>query len=374
MTTRISNRQRGSAAEIPLSLFVLFMMAVFPLVNMVSLGIACSTIFLTAKVAAERAAAQQSYKKALSSMSSELKRLNADGLHRFLHLRPVSGHADTGTNLFVQATSCSVSGRSVQYGPNSPVNVPIDTTNWLYEYKAESTYDVEPLLPITFIPIIGKIPGLGVPCRISMCAQDLAEYPLGLAEFDKILSLSGGTSPVNLRVSGLDIPGELTDLIDSGWDYPTIYHDIEKAGQTVVDEEVFLINAKNWKWFDTKMNVGSKNRVWIDYRAVGEWSVWQDPDTGFRPTWDADGNKKFEDFYGHPFNNTGFPPGSLLGKAGDGNPPFFLGRGSINFIPPTSGRLYLGTNDGPDGPGSSPDWFDNNLGSITVRVVVTALK
>ncbi len=364
--SQVRNRS-GSTLESPLVIFVLLIFAIFPLLNMTVLGIASVNIFLTANQAVQKASNQQNYKKALVACEKEVSILNQGGINSFLHMKPVGGYNGSGTNLYVQATSC-LNGKSRQYGPNVEVSDPIDTGENIYEYEAVSCYDVQPFVSFSGVPLLNGIPGIGAPARLSFTSVKVAEYPLGLAGDSTNRPLAGGTASLTLKVPGLEAPGTLTDLGESGWNHPEIYDLIRNAGQKVVAEQVLFLDAQNPNWTDTSLLVEPGMKCWIDYRADGKWSYGQD-DAGNTIYLDADGHIGYTNY-----NTTGFPWGSVLGKFGS-SPTVLMGKEKLNYLPNGQGQLFLAMNDGENGPGSAAAsngvFFADNAGKLAVRVILT---
>lgn len=355
--------QQGSAVEFNLSLLILFVIFLFPMINLVCISIACAGSFLVAMQAAQAASTRPTYARALNAAAGEAANLNSNGLMKMVKMSQTGGFNNTGIDLYVHASNLNSSGNIQVFGPNTPVSAAVDPSQWVYEYVAKSTYTVDPFVSFATVPLLKDIPGLGKPFVLSFTAARAAEYPLGLMGDGANIAYSGGSTPLTLKMSGLEIPGDLTDTTNSPWNRPRIYQDIKAAGQTIKREEVLIVNAKNDNWTDSQIDIAPGEKVWIDYRADGIWSV----EVGIpQANSDADGLAGSES---NPQNTSGFPYGSMVGKIGSSN-NFFLGKSMYQVLPPGTGRLFLANNDGL-GPGFSDVNYGDNQGLMTVRIIIT---
>lgn len=247
------------------------------------------------------------------------------------------------------------------YGPNTPVSDKIDSSNNIYEYRAAACYDVSPFVDMSSVPLIQNIPGLGKPARINLTAYRACEFPMGLAAENGSFSYSGGLASAKFSaVTGLEKPGILTDTSNSGWNTPGIYQMIADAGQTVVGEEVITVDSKNYNWTSSHLNVTPGDKIWIDYRADGNWSI----ETTFCGYTNANGNS------GYTAN--GFLCGAMIGRMGSGA-PFLLGDHQWNMTPPGLGTLQLMMNEADFSlpPAQQQALYVDNGGIMAVRIIVS---
>lgn len=352
--------KKGSLAELPVVLFVLLVMFFFPLLDLAFLATGASVIYLVNLQTAIRASSQPRYADALTAVFDEATRLNTSGLANFAKLVPTNGYRSCGTELSIIATNVT-SGASTVSGANVPLPPPVDTVSNVYEYRTVSTYAVGPFVSMAKVPFITDVPGLGKPAVLTFTNHRSVEHPEGLSSLVPSLTLSGGTSSVNLStVTGLDSPGTLTDTSGSGWNYPNIYTQIQQAGETVIDQDVLIVQANNPNWTPTNLAISTGDKVWIDYRASGSWSV------GHAASSVTTANGMNQN------NNTNLPIGSMIGKMSNPGTMFFLGQQKWNYTPPGSGQLSLAMNDSTYGPATPAAPFDysNNSGYMTVRVIV----
>lgn len=300
--TGAARGRQGSLAEFPLAIWLILLFIAFPLINFTGLAIAATCIFLTASSTAEKASANQTYKNSLSAVKREADYINQSGFATFAGLMPVAGFEQSGVDLFIQATS--VSGQSQVYGPNTPIGSSVDTTTYIYEYMTKACYDVKPVISMAAIPVLGSIPGLGKPARISMTAHRACEFPQGLNPTTGKTNFAGGTAPISLAHLGLDTPGTLSDTSGASWNHPTIYRQISNAGEKVVSENVFYVYANNPDWTSANVATQQGDHVWMDYSAEGAWTIVKSP-------WYEDSNFGLSNYYR---NN---PPTGTVDASGD---------------------------------------------------------
>lgn len=332
---------RGNTAEFAVCLSIFFMMIFFPLVDLVGLATGAASVCLTAHQCAIRSATQQRFDDALSAMQQEARILVDSGFGRFAHLQPVGGYQGSGADLYIVATEFRAK-QITTYGPNSAVPPPVDTLDNVYECTSKVTFDIGPTISMANVPVFANVPGLGKPWRMTLSASRAAEYPEGLEASRNVASRRGAA---NLKP---DIPwAEADNSNGSAWNYPTIYNNVVQAGQTVINEDVIQVRADNPNWTLTGLDIAPGTKIWIDYRADGQWVVGNS-------MVDADG--LVNDFVGSS------PRGSLMGKVGNSQ-PFTLGKQQWNFVPPGTGQLSLICNDDPSA-------YSKNSGLVNVRIVI----
>lgn len=384
-----ARRHRGSAspfhtsqsgiavAEFAPTLMVLILV-LFPLINLlgVATGFACET--LVALESARRAASARSLPDALEGMVTEAGTVATSGFGSFAKMRPTGGYGQSGTDLYLKVTSI-YSGATTTYGPNIGLPSPIDVSANIYEGSVRAVFDLGPLISMSFIPGFKDIPGLGKPARLACTWDRHIEHP------DSFLApsapqLTGGTSILNMGAVLSDPSTDGTPMLpESGWNYPNIYAMIAAAGQTVVDEDVLRVFGNNAYWTPTTLNVQQGDKIWIDYRADGVWSI---SPVNLRPTTDANG------YQNEPNSAFGIKYGAMIGRLGAGGTPFFLGKQQWNFTPPGNGTFYLAMNDdyGPIDLPAQPslvssftnaqgEWgmapaYSDNSGLMTVRIII----
>lgn len=345
---------KGSLPELPVALFVLLFLIFFPLIDLFGLAIGSAITCLIAHQTAILAATQQRYDWALGAMEREALLQSKTGMARFCRLQPVGGYNGCGVDLYIDTTNY-LKNDTKEYGPNMPVPPPIDTSSWLYQCRVRVHYDVGPTISLAGVPWLGNVPGLGRPARLTFTASRAAEHPQDLQDYSNLNRING-TMPATLDTKPITYPG----IGRSGWNFPNIYDIIAGAGQTIVSEDVFIVQSSNSDWTATNIDLLAGDKLWIDYRADGSWLL--------NTSWsvDADGtplNPSGE----RPMANTGpveyyqgFRLGGMIGKI-DSSDVFFLGKQKWNFPPHRTGQLYMKCND---------YFFTDNTGSMVVRVIV----
>lgn len=348
-------KANGNAlAEFPIALFVLLFLALFPVIDLVWLGLGYSTSILIAHQAVTRASEQSQYEQALVAMRGEAIADASSGLGALLGLQPVNGFDGCGLNLFIHATDVRA-GTTSTTGPNVGLSVPPDALTNVYEYTAVSDFRVRPLINLNSIPFIGSVPGLGVAAEISSQATRAIEhlpglYKAGTAVGFTSVSNRGPYPGRNDTQVGGDPPQD-----GVGWNYPNIYQLIAQKGQTVVSEDVFLVPADQEGWTMSSCYVQPGMHVWIDSHAEGIWNAAPD---GISSNLTADGMSA--DYVG-PY---GLITGSLVSQVGGSGPVYQSGKSLLDYAPQSSGNVMFMMNDGPG-------WFWDNSGEQIVRVIVT---
>jgi hypothetical protein len=364
----------SSLTELPLALSILFFFVLFPMIDMVGLATGAATAYLLAHETASTASQQRRYMDALTDIQSIADAFKQSGLGRFAKMVPVGGYGGCGVDLYIDASNYRTAVLK-RFGPNAPVPPPIDLTSFVYECTAQVTFEIGPAIDLSFLPVLGSVPGLGKPAVLTYWASRAAEHPIGLEQTSQ-QGNSGGTVPVfNQTPSEPSFAG----ANQSDWNFPSIYDQIQAAGQTVVSENVItvqanygpLIGPKTGGWVNSGITVQSGQKVWLDSQAVGTWGCLRLPGN---PALDAKGmqppllnGKGNYDLDLSAFMLIGYvgnPPiqpynGQGLGRHGDSR---FIPSGDLllNYPINYSGQIYLGCNDN-----QASDW-----GSQTVRVII----
>lgn len=366
-------------AEFVTALCVFFLVALFPLINFLGVGLGAATVLLISHQLATHAASQKTNQQALSVVKQDALASMSTGFANFLRLNPAGGYKNCGADLLIQATSFTGGGTQL-YGPlpaNAPSNV--DATKNIYEYVVKTDFNVGPLISMARVPWIAAVPGLGRPFQISLTAARAAEFATGLAAASA--SKSKSANVLNINTFGNIVPAPPPagpQPPNVGWRDPNIYAQIQAAGQTIVSQTVVTVVA-NQPWTNSNLPIGPGLQVWVDTRADGSWSG----HPGVLPYTDANGLPSSMDSEvvgsGYALGDTlvyaAAPPCSLIGFVGN-TPPlppeyggglstpglFASGDTMLNYAPTTSGPIWLRMNDNAN---------SNDLGQQTVRVIIT---
>src|SRR5262249_35567084 len=154
----------------------------------------------------------------------------------------------------------------------------------------------------------------------------------------------------------------------SGWNYPKIYEDIKKAGQTVVAEAVLQVPAKQMMWTDATVAATNGEHVWFDFRADGLGSIGSQWGPVAGPNGNSTAQQQMIAGYGQGSMNQyfNFTPGALIGKMGGsttpdtGAAPFMIGAACYNYTPSSPGEVFLRFNDS----NTNSTWWNDNSGGF----------
>lgn len=343
--------------EFAIGLFVLLFVVMFPLLDIIALGIATASGHLLVNQAASRAASQNRYPEALIAIKEESLTCLQNGFARFCKMQPIDGYQGCGIDLYIQSTDIHTNTNKT-IGPNSPLPAPPDALSNVYEYTAAGKFQVSPLIPLNSLPLLGQVPGLGKPVILSFNSTKALEHLEGLST--KIVAVGFTPAATKGPYPGRDGNSQPANNIPNdsvGWNYPNIYEAIAAKGQTIVTEDVFTVPANSEPWTISSALCAPGQHVWIDTHAEGTWSF----SDGVQLSADGDPNMNAP---GAPPPEYGLPAGSLVSQVGDTGPVFMSGKSTLDYVPQSSGLVEFRMNDNP---GS----FANNMGIMVVRVIVT---
>lgn len=390
----------GNTTELPLAILILFAVLAFPLINLIGLGLACATVWCISFQSALVASTQTDFDTSLSALTQKSGQLNTGGFVNLLKMTPMAGYKDCGTDLYIESVDYVDSSKNQTTGPNLAVPPPILLTNRFYEISAHSNYEVQPFISLSNVPLLNAVPGLGTPVTLSATVKRCAEFPQGL-----IRGPGGqtGTATNNTLSSGATSFASPIAFVNASepWNRPTIYNEIDAAGEHVIDHTVALVNADNPDWTDTGIVVKPGQTVWIDFRADG---VWGGQKGSYAPTLDADGHDyapnvgyspNLINIFGNHYPSVCY---NLVGSVDPANPlilaqpyEFNCGKALYKYQPNKTGALKLGfwnyfpAEEGIGGNGipsinqtqAEKEAFvrayyaKNNVGAMTVRIIVS---
>jgi hypothetical protein len=172
--------ERGAnLAEFGPALIILFVIIFVPMVNLIAWGWGIAAAIFITNQSAKAAAVSENYDMAISSATSTAVNLSNSYLGRLARLKPVEGFNNSGLDLYIVATNI-LTNRVCIFGPDVALSGTIDTTNNVYEYQVQTTYEVAPLFNLGKAPMLDNIPIISKPTMLSFTAQQSAEYPNGL--------------------------------------------------------------------------------------------------------------------------------------------------------------------------------------------------
>ena len=347
-------RSQIGATEItqfPLTIYCLFLVLFLPVTNLIALVVAASTIYVATNDLAAKAAAQPTFAQSLNAMTLEAYSFQSNSLARFAKMVPNGGYTGCGNDLYVLATD--MKGAGVQTSaPNQSLTSNVDTTKSIYEMQVVSSYSVSPLVSLASFPLLREVPGLGRPVLISFAAYRPIEHPGGMQLADESPATTAVTPFGRMKVSALQ---SMPQGNKATWRNPNIYQQIQAAGETIISENVLLVQANNPNWTATGVNVSPGQKVWVDTQAVGIWNSWP---SSYSPI-DANG-------YAGRLDAGAVCPslvgGSLDGRVGTNGKAFLVGNNLYNY-PLESGMFSLIMNDDVGG-------YGDNVGTQMVRIIV----
>jgi Flp pilus assembly protein TadG len=167
-----TRNQRGSIAELPAVLWVLFCLLVFPLLDLASIGIRSAEVSMAAQCACQMASRAASFQSGVNGNKSamEIAQAETDNLAKDyggVHISKV-----TTTILVTNVDTRNVT--VVDHALTSAAN----TADNIYQIHVEVTADVDPLIAIPYLPL--KIGGITESMKVTCSDQQYAECPQGL--------------------------------------------------------------------------------------------------------------------------------------------------------------------------------------------------
>ncbi len=345
--SRNSRQSIGSAAEMPLTMIILFVLGAFPLINLISLGLAYGAIWFISFQCAQSASTQTDFNSCLSAVEKRTAAFNGHGFTNMLKMVPEAGYKNSGCDLFIDAVDFMDASKCTVIGPNKPIAPPIDLTNRFYEIAAHTTYKVNPLIDLKAVPFLATVPALGTPVVLKVKVKRCAEFPQGLTRGPGDGNLPANAaqqSPATSFASPILAEKEAAEP----WYRPQIYAEIQASGSNILDHTVVEVPATRAEWTDTGVTVAPGQTVWLDFRADGNWG-WNFG-TSVAPKNTADGEWEDNTWRsikkersGQTFNLIGrvAPTENIITDRGS----FNIGTSLYKYKPTSAGKLVLGFND-----------------------------
>ncbi len=170
----------SSMSEFPVVLFILFLVILFPLINLLGVAMGAVSGYLITTQAANAAASSNTFAEGLTSAAQAAQTMSTGGIAEFAKLKPIGGASSSGITLYIEAINAGANQVKI-YGPNTAVPPPIDPVNVIYEYEAVGTFNVGPFMAMSGMPFIGNVPGIGVPAPMTFRSKRAVEHAEGLA-------------------------------------------------------------------------------------------------------------------------------------------------------------------------------------------------
>jgi hypothetical protein len=177
-------------SEFAACLMVFFLFALFPLINLIMFAANCGTVALLTRNAAAAAATSPNYGKALAAAQASVTNDLSGGFGKFSKLTALGGINNSGIDLYIVATALTGSANNV-YGPDTPLPIAPDNTNFIYEYRVVSSFTVQPFVNMSAVPFIGNVPVVGASTPFTFTAERAVEDSTGLGTLSR---LPGGGS------------------------------------------------------------------------------------------------------------------------------------------------------------------------------------
>lgn len=169
------SRRGALTAELPGTLWVLFFLLTFPLLNLATVTLRYTFLVAAARDAATAAAKAKSFSVDLTA--SDPSSVNIAPAQAAQTAQNFSGISLVGTQTNLVITNLVTQVTTKQ---STRLTSPADTTTNLYGIEVVVTGDVQPFLP--YSPVLGNIPGLTGPMRVNVASTEMAENPQGLDE------------------------------------------------------------------------------------------------------------------------------------------------------------------------------------------------
>jgi hypothetical protein len=163
-----------SALELPLAMFALLIIFVFPMINYGTIFLRFALLESMAREGAHAAATAHSFSTGSAGRPSSLEATPAT----------VGSYASRFTGIDIVSTKVSIISISRQTGAvaitTQKLATPANTANYLYFTECAVTADLHPLVEYA-LPPLSNVPGLR-PWRTTVAIKQVAENPQGLNE------------------------------------------------------------------------------------------------------------------------------------------------------------------------------------------------
>jgi hypothetical protein len=169
------SRSRGSTlVEIPIAIWMLFVLLVIPLLDLLAIGLRSTFVLSAVKDAVHAASGAQTFTADVSSTN-----LSAQHSAEEQARRSIGGF--NGLSLISTQTSIIETNINTltKVKHDNKLDAPADVSNFTYNLETTVVADVSPL--VTFnSEWFGQIPGLTRPFRMTACSREFCEFPQGL--------------------------------------------------------------------------------------------------------------------------------------------------------------------------------------------------
>jgi Flp pilus assembly protein TadG len=164
--------ERGSIAELPVVLWVLFSLLVFPLLDLAAIGLRTAQVSMAAQRACAMASRANSFHEQLNGNRSamEVAQAEADNL-----AKNYGGVRITKVKTSILVTKVDTHQVTVH---DDALAQPANTADNIYQIKVAVSAEADPLITIPYLPV--SVAGMTEPLKITFSDQQYAECPQGL--------------------------------------------------------------------------------------------------------------------------------------------------------------------------------------------------
>ncbi len=168
------NEKGSFMVEVPLALWMLFVLFTFPLLDLATVLLRYTFIVAAARDGVHAAAQSKTFQFS-TSPTQQSAMANAQ-LATALTAAAFSEISVTNVKTQILATDINTL-KVTTY--NQALATPADQTTNLYEIQTTVTGSIDPLLTIA-IGVFDNVPGLSLPVPVTVTAREYCEYPQGL--------------------------------------------------------------------------------------------------------------------------------------------------------------------------------------------------
>jgi hypothetical protein len=170
MKVNIQRKMKGSqAAELPVVLLILFVVILFPLIDLVSVVIGLGTLSFAADSAARAAGAAASYQDAQDKALAASNQIISGPLGQFAHLQPQA------SPVVLHLLQIDSNGNPTQVDPTQ-AGFSIDPKTYSYQYSVTLSYTAMALINLSSSNFLSGVPYIGAPAPVSCSASSPVEH------------------------------------------------------------------------------------------------------------------------------------------------------------------------------------------------------
>lgn len=178
--------ERGNfIAELGPVLLIIFILIMFPLLDLVTYLCGVSTVQLAVNEASRAASTAEIPADALVAVQNAVTAVRNTGMGKFTRLTPVGGNNNSGIDLNVRIAVSPTNERSFSVPSQLPLPENLrpkegnNKTDLIYEYQANGRFICSPLIDMSAIPLLKGIPILS-PTEIKYTSEHQVENLSGL--------------------------------------------------------------------------------------------------------------------------------------------------------------------------------------------------